>query len=89
MASKRLIQCMVIFTISSSVCNAVHASNREAEEDAIKKSIEAAYKQSGLEENINKIIDRKVPKEYRDMAAKIAPIVKMVANQEVEYKWEF
>jgi len=76
------------FLMFCSMCSA-HASNRAAEEDAIKKSVEAAYKQSGIEENINKLIDRKIPKQYRDAAAKIAPIVKIVVNQEVEYKWEF
>lgn len=89
MALKRLILYTAIFTIFGSICSAAHASNREAEETAIKKAIEAGYKQSGLEENINNIFERKVPKQYRDMAAKIAPIAKMVVNQEVEYKWEF
>jgi len=71
------------------LCNRSYASNREAEDAAIKKSIEAAYKQSGLEKNLNSIIDRKIPKKYRDLGAKIVPVVNLVINQEVGYKWEF
>lgn len=89
MLLKRLVLSMAIFMMSSSVCGTVHASNREAEEEAIRKGAEATFKQSGMEENINIFIDKKIPKVYKKLAEQVAPIVKIVINKEVDYKWEF
>jgi ribosomal protein S3AE len=89
MRLRRLIQSIIIFTMLSSVCEAIHASNREAEEEALRKGFEAAYKQSGVEENINKFVEREVPKKYKEFAGQIAPIAKIFVNKEVGYKWEF
>ena len=86
MLKRFLILVVVIFTTLSS---AAHASNREAEEDAFRKGFEATYKQSGLEERINELIDRNVPKKYRELAAQVAPVARVLINHEVEYKWEF
>lgn len=64
-------------------------ANASAYDEAIEKAALAAYKQSGTEEMVNKFVETKIPKEYRDMAAKLLPIFDIGINNKVELKWTF
>lgn len=59
------------------------------EDDALKTAAMAAYKQFGIEDNINEYIKHKVPKKYKELAEKIGPIVDVVVRKKVEYVWKF
>jgi len=64
-------------------------ANASAYDEAIEKAALAAYKQSGTEEMVNKFVESNIPKEYRDMAAKLLPIFDIGINNKVELKWTF
>lgn len=59
------------------------------EEDAAKQAALAAYKQFGLEAFMNKTVETRVPKQYKKVAEKIAPIISIVTEKRVLFTWNF
>ena len=61
-------------------------------DEAGHKAAEAAYKQTGLEENVNKFIDKqkdKMPNEFKTIGGILYPVIKTITTQRVEVKYEF
>ena len=79
---------MKYFIVVFLLCFSAKASSEE-EGEALKYASMAAFKQFGIEDNINEYLRKKVPKQYQEMAAKIAPILDIVVRQRVEVKWKF
>lgn len=66
------------------------AASNPKEEDAKKAVLEAYYKQSGIEDNVNRFIEEKViPPKHKEMLGRITIIVKTVVTQKVEATWTF
>lgn len=59
------------------------------EAEAVKQASTAAYKQLGIEVNIQTMIEKTVPKKVQQIAAYIGPIVDAAINQRMEFKWNF
>ena len=66
-----------------------YSSNRDAEEDAKKAMLEATYKQTGVENNINKYIENRIPKKQKEIAGRISIVVSTIITQKASYKWTF
>lgn len=60
-----------------------------AYDDALVAAATAGYKQSGAEEMVNKYVEKKVPKKYRDLASKLLPVLNATINGRIEAKWTF
>lgn len=58
-------------------------------EEAARKAMEAAYVQSGINVRVNEFIENKVPKEYREVAAKVGYAATLIQQQRIEYRWEW
>lgn len=62
------------------------------EGDAYRAVAEASYKQSGLENEINKVIElqlRHVPKEIQKVASNSYLVGKMIVERKASYTWTF
>jgi len=68
------------------ICNTALADN---EAEAVKQASTAAYKQLGIDVNIQKMIDKTVPKKVQQIAAYIGPFIDVAINQRMEFKWNF
>lgn len=68
------------------ICTGANAS---AYDEALQTAAIAAYKQSGTEAIMNKFVEDKVPKKYRDFVAKVVPVLDAGINSKVEFKWTF
>lgn len=68
------------------ICNTALANN---EAEAVKQASTAAYKQLGIEVNIQKMIENTVPKNIQQIATYIGPIIDAAINQRLELKWNF
>lgn len=64
-------------------------SNLEAEIDAKKAAVEAAYRQSGIEDQVNRLVENRVPSEYKPLIAKTTMIARVLLEQKVELKWSY
>lgn len=66
------------------------AADKGNEEDAKKAILSAFYKQSGIEDNVNRFIENKIiPPEHKEMLGRVSIIVKTVVTQKVEATWSF
>ena len=74
---------LFIFLISSS---ALAASN---EEEAVKAAFNAGYKQFGIEENVEHIVETHIPKELRELAAQVHIVTDVIIRQRIDYTWNF
>ena len=77
---KLLVLKLILFTISSKANN---------EQEAIKKALDAGYKQSGLERNIQNIIDKKISKEQQKLLGNVGTVINILVTEKVELKWTF
>lgn len=68
------------------ICNTAFASN---EEEAVKNAATAAYKQFGLEDDVNRFVEKTVPEDIKKIAVYIGPVVDVFIRQKVEYRWNF
>lgn len=58
-------------------------------QEAIDHIITATYKQTGLENMFNKLVDDKVPKELRQEFERYSPIISAIATSRLDLKWNF
>lgn len=76
-----------LLILSSSVATAGDKGN---EEDAKRAILEAFYKQSGIESNVNRFIEEKViPPQHKEMLGRVAIVLRTVVTQKVEATWSF
>lgn len=62
------------------------------EQAALQNATIAAFKQSGLEDIINKYTDQQlkhVPKEVKDVVGNVFLIAKCIQEKQIAYKWGF
>lgn len=76
----------MVVLFSSSIVTPAQAYN---EEEAAKAALTAAFKQSGIEDNVNKVIDKAVPETLKVIAERIGPAASMLINKRVDIKWTF
>jgi len=68
------------------LCSSCSAS---AYDDALVAAATAGYKQSGAEELVNKYVEKKIPKKYREFVGKLLPVFNATIHGRVEAKWTF
>lgn len=60
-----------------------------SETEAVDHALTAAYKQTGMEDMFNKLVDAHVPKELRQEFERYSPIVSALLTQRLDLKWNF
>jgi len=78
---------MVVFVFTST--QSVEAG---PEQDAYRNAAQAAYIQSGLERDVNRLVEielRKVPEPVKKVVANAFLIAKTIQEQKVVYTWNF
>lgn len=82
---------LILFALSLLLTTSAlgYDNNQDAESDAVKAIVTATYKQTGIEDNVNKYINDHVPKKYKDFTGNIVVVVKTAVSQKVEYNWTF
>ncbi len=56
---------------------------------AAKKLALATYRYNDLDDGVKRIEKRYMPKKYRDQAATIGALVKLVTEKQISFRWEF
>lgn len=59
------------------------------EKEAIEKASLAAYKQSGIEDSVNKFVDLWTPKIIKEYGGNLMFIKQAAIDKQISYKWEF
>lgn len=71
------------------ICAYSLQTNGAQEQEALRYSSEAFYKQSGLQDMINNYVNKKVPKELQNVAGNVFLVSKMVQEQKITVSWSF
>ena len=61
----------------------------DAKQEALDHIAVAAYKQTGLEDMLNKFVNDRVPAEIRQKFEKVSPIISAIATKRLDLKWNF
>ncbi len=59
------------------------------EKEAIEKASLAAYKQTGIEDNVNKLVDKLTPKVIKEYGGSLLIVKQIAVDRQISYKWEF
>lgn len=59
------------------------------EEDAMQHATLAAYKQFGIENAVNKVIENNVSKEFRVIINRVNPVITAIVSRRIELRWNF
>jgi len=59
------------------------------EKEAIQKASEAAYKQSGMEDIVNKFMDKWTPELLKKYGGQLMFVKQAAIDQQISWKWEF
>lgn len=80
---KSLCNILLLVTLLAVPCRAASM------EEGLKKAAEAFIIQYHIDENIQKLIEKEVPKQYIEFVKKYAIWGKMISEQRLEYEWKF
>lgn len=59
------------------------------EQEAVRKAGEAAYKQTGMEEMVNKFMDKWTPELVKEYGGSLMFIKAAAVDKQISWKWEF
>lgn len=65
------------------------SAEANAQQEAIDHIITATYKQTGVEDMVNDLINAKVPREYRENFERVSPIISAIVTNRLDLKWNF
>jgi hypothetical protein len=63
------------------------ASNEE--DEAVKAAFNAGYKQFGLEQQVEHLVEIHIPRDLREIATKVHLVTDVVIRQRIDYTWNF
>lgn len=64
-------------------------SNAESEREAYRYAAEAFYQQSGLDKDVQRLVDAKVPKELQVLSGNVLLVAKSIQEKKVTYSFTF